>query len=297
MSGMAIYLKTLTVEARYMMNLGIRAHDLEAESLEELVKITSSKGLTSVQLALSKSLKNMNTELGSLSPGFANYVGQAFAKEDIQIAVLGCYINMIHPDLNERRKALERFKEHIRFARDFGCSIVGTETGNVNAKMGYTEANFEEQPFLDVVQSVQELVKEAEKFGIIVGIEGGVNHPIYSPELMKRLLDSIHSTNLQVIYDPVNYLTMGNYENQEAVFEKSMNLFGDRIVILHAKDFIIENNWIKTVPVGKGLLNYHALFKFVKNKKPFINILMESTKEPYIDESIKFLKEAFHNGK
>jgi L-ribulose-5-phosphate 3-epimerase len=283
------------VGGRIDMNIGIRAHDIEVSSLEELVQVVSEKGLTSVQLALGKSLKNMNTDLGSLSPGFARHIGQAFSQKQIQIAVLGCYINMIHPEPSERRKALERFKEHIRFARDFGCSIVGTETGNVNAKMAYTEDNFKDQPFIDVVESVRELVKEAEKFGVIVGIEGGINHPVYSPKVMKRLLDQVASNNLQVIFDPVNYMTLENYQHQEDVFQEAMNLFGDRIVILHAKDFIIEDNWIKTVPVGKGLLNYQALFELIKGKKPFINILMEATKEPYIDESITYLKEKYLN--
>ncbi|WP_374931196.1 sugar phosphate isomerase/epimerase family protein [Neobacillus driksii] len=269
------------------MNIGIRAHDIEADSLEELV---NEKGLTSVQLALSKSLKNMNTDFGALSPGFARYIGNAFRDREIQIAVLGCYINMIHPDRTERNKAMDRFKEHIRFARDFGCSIVGTETGNINAKMGYTEENFKEPPFFDVVESVRELVAEAEKFGVIVGIEGGVNHPVHSPKVMKRLLDCVNSNNLQVIFDPVNYITIDNYQNQEDIFHEAFHLFGDRIVILHAKDFIIDNNRVQTVPVGKGLLNYHALFEMLKAKKPFIQVLMEATKEPHIEDSIHYLR-------
>lgn len=278
------------------INLGIRAHDIEASSLEELVEVVSEKGFSCVQLALNKSFKDFNTQFGSFSPGFAKSIGNAFKQKNIQISVLGCYINMIHSNRNVRKKELERFKEHIRFARDFGCSIVGTETGSVKATMGYSEDNFREEAFLDVVESVRELVTEAERFGVMVGIEGGVNHPIYSPKVMKRLLDSTNSNNVQVIFDPVNYLTIDNYLKQEAVFHEAMNLFGERIVILHAKDFVIENNGVKTVPVGKGLLNYQALFALLKEKKPFINVLMESTKEPYIDESMKFLKKVYQNG-
>ena len=274
-----------------MLNIGIRAHDIENLPLEELVQEIASKGLTSVQLALGKSLSNVNTEVGSLSPGLARYVGSMFSKYNVQIAVLGCYFNMIHPDLVERRKGIERFKEHIRFARDFGCSIVATETGNVNPEIFYTEENFKERPFLEVVESVRELVKEAEKFGVIVGIEAGVNHPVYSPKVMKRLLDSINSNNLQVILDPVNLLTIDTYQNQEEIFQEAMDLFGDRVVILHAKDFIIENNQLVPTAVGKGLLNYEYILNVLKEKKPYINILLEETKEPFIDESIAFLKE------
>jgi L-ribulose-5-phosphate 3-epimerase len=274
-----------------MINIGIRAHDIENLPLEELVQEIASKGLTSVQLALGKSLSDVNTELGGLSPGLARYVASVFSKYNVQISVLGCYFNMIHPDFVERKKGLERFKEHIRFARDFGCSIVATETGNVNAEIFYTEENFNEEPFLEVVESVSELVKEAEKFGVIVGIEAGVNHPVYSPKVMKRLLDLIDSNNLQVILDPVNLLTIDTYQNQEEIFQEAMDLFGDRVVILHAKDFIIENNQLVPTAVGKGLLNYEFILNVLKEKKPYINILLEETKEPFIDESIAFLKE------
>lgn len=276
-----------------MINIGIRAHDIENLPLEELVQVIANKGLTSVQLALSKSLEGVNTELGSLSPGLARYVGSVFSKHNVQIAVLGCYFNMIHPDLVERKKGIERFKEHIRYARDFGCSIVATETGNVNPEIFYTEENFKEEPFLEVVESVLELVKEAEKFGVIVGIEVGVNHPVYSPKVMKRLLDSINSNNLQVILDPVNLLTIDTYQNQEEIFQEAMDLFGDRVIILHAKDFIIENNQLVPTAVGKGLLNYEYILNEIKKKKPFINILLEETKEPFINESIAFLKEKY----
>ena len=272
------------------MNIGIRAHDIENRPLEELVKEIAGKGFTSVQLALSKSFDDINTARGSLSPGLAHYIGSAFASNDIQIAVLGCYFNMIHPDLVERRNGIERFKEHIRFARDFGCSIVATETGNVHPEISYTEENFREEPFLEVVESVRELVQEAEKFGVIVGIEAGVNHPVYSPKVMKRLLDAIDSNNLQVILDPVNLLTIDTYEKQDEIFQEAMELFGDRVVILHAKDFIIENNQLLMTAVGKGLLNYEYILKTIKRKKPYINILLEETKEPYIDESLAFLK-------
>lgn len=279
------------------LNIGIRAHDIDTLPLEELVSEIASKGLTAVQLALGKSFKEMNTSLGSLSPGFAHYIGSAFKQKGIQIAILGCYINMIHPDRHVRRNELERFKEHIRFARDFGCSIVGTETGNVNPDIVYTEENFKEQPFYEVVESVKELVEEAEKFGVIVGIEGGINHPIHSPQRMKQLLEEIPSNQLQVIYDPANFISMDNYQHQEVVIQEAIELFGDKIVALHAKDFIIEDNWVKIVPVGKGLLNYEFIFKSIKQKKPFLNVLMEGTREPYIDGSIKYLKEKYANAK
>ncbi|ENH96511.1 sugar phosphate isomerase/epimerase [Gracilibacillus halophilus YIM-C55.5] len=275
------------------LNLGIRGHDIDYEHPEEIASEVATKGLQAVQLALAKSFQSLPTETGTLSPGFAHYIQQCFQEKGVQVAILGCYINMIHPDQAKREKLLDRFKEHIRFSRDFGCSIVGSETGNVNEKMGYTEDNFTEEAFWKVVASVRDLVKEAEKWGVIVGIEGGINHPIHTPKKMRWLLDEIDSNHLQVIFDPANFMSMDNYQQQESVIEEAFTLFGDRMVLIHAKDFVIENKWIKMVPVGQGMLRYDIIFRWLKDHKPYINVLLENTKEPYIDDSIHYLHDQF----
>ncbi|SER29047.1 Sugar phosphate isomerase/epimerase [Gracilibacillus ureilyticus] len=277
------------------LNLGIRGHDIDYHEPELIAKEVASKGLGSVQLALAKSFPDLPTQTGSLSPGFAKQMFQSFRDHRVNVAILGCYINMIHPDPEKREQLLSRFKEHIRFARDFGCSIVASETGNVNEKMGYTEDNFTEEAFRKVVKSVKALTNEAERWGVIVGIEGGINHPIHTPELMGRLLDEVDSNHLQVVFDPANFMSMENYHDQEKVFGQSFELFGDRMAAIHAKDFIIEDQWIKMVPVGKGMLRYDLLFQWLKENKPYIEVLLENTKEPYIDDSIKYLHEQYDN--
>ncbi|WP_066195778.1 sugar phosphate isomerase/epimerase family protein [Gracilibacillus timonensis] len=273
--------------------LGIRAHDLAYDQLDQIAKAVSVKGFHAVQLALAKSIKNVSTVTGSLSPGYAKHIKHVFNQHEVNIAILGCYINMIHPDEKQRDKLLDRFKEHLRLARDFGCSIVASETGNVHEKMGYTEGNFTEEAFQQVVESVRILTDEAGKWGVTVGIEGGVNHPIHTPAKMKRLLDEIDSSQLQVIFDPANYMTPDNCHDQEGVFQESFALFGDRIVAVHAKDFIIEDHKVKMVPVGQGKLRYDLLFAWIKKNKPFMEVCMENTKEPYIDEGRRYLERMY----
>ncbi|MFJ7747110.1 sugar phosphate isomerase/epimerase family protein [Peribacillus sp. NPDC097295] len=275
------------------LNLGVRAHDMEKRPLAELSEAIAAKGFTCIQLALRKSFEDMNINPGSLSSGLARSIRNSFQQHQVEIAVLGCYINMIHPNLNERNKGLDFFKEHIHFAKNFGCTIVGTETGNVYADIKYTEENFREEPFQAVVNSVRDLVNEAEKFDVIVGIEPGVNHPIYSSKTMKRLLDTISSQNLQVILDPVNLLTVETYINQEQIIQEAFDLLGDRIVIIHAKDFTIKDGELKTVPVGQGLLDYNKIFSLVKERKPDMKVLMESTKEKDMGNSILYLRKQY----
>jgi sugar phosphate isomerase/epimerase len=138
---------------------------------------------------------------------------------------------------------------------------------------------------------VQKLVLEAEKFGVFVGIEPVATHTINSPEKMKRLLDAINSNNLQVVFDPVNLITIDNYKNQDQIISKSLELFGDKIVVVHCKDFVAEKDALRTVTAGKGQLNYKLLAAFLKEDKPFINCLLEETDEPFMEGSMKFLRE------
>lgn len=276
-----------------MRMLGGRAHDFGTHTVEVMAKKVSERGYSSIQLALLKAIDGIDTSLGKLSPGMAFYIKDTFAKQNVQIAVLGCYINPIHPDIDERKKHLDRFKEHIRFARDFGCSVVGTETGSLKFDNSYKNENESEEAFETLIESLKELVKEAEKFGVIVGIEGGKNEVLTSPQKMKKALDIIGSNNLQVIYDPVNYISVENYKNQDNMFKEAFELFGDKIVIVHAKDFIIKDGLIKTTAPGKGSLNYELFLKLIKERKPFVNILLDEVEETDMEESMKFIRKAY----
>lgn len=271
------------------ITLGVRAHDFPEKNIEALAAHIEEKGYSCIQLALAKALPDIHSGLGSITPGLAKYIKETLSQHNLSIAVLGCYINPIHPHEGVRRQSLERFKEHIRFARDFGCSIVGTETGSMNEDFSYHPDTHSEVGFNLLLKSVAELVEEAEKFGVFVGIEGVTSHTVSTPKKMKRVLDTIASNNLQVIFDPVNLLSIENYKKQDDIIKESFELFGDKIIIIHAKDFIIEDGKMKTVETGKGMLNYELLFKFLKERKPYIEILFEDSKAENADEIRQFV--------
>ncbi|ALM54308.1 sugar phosphate isomerase/epimerase family protein [Halomonas huangheensis] len=272
------------------MALGIRGHDLSATSPHQLASEIAQRGLGCLQLALPRSF-NIGTSVGELTPGLAHKVGKAFQANDVQIAVLGCYINIIHPDIDIRSAELERFKEYIRFCRDFGCGVVGTETGNVNEEIAYTTDNFNEQAFQAVVESVKLLVAEAEKYGVIVGIEPGVNHPIYSPQTMHRLLEEVGSSNLQVIFDPTNLITIDNHEDQQQIFQQALDLWGENIIVLHAKDYAINDGKVAQVPLGTGLMEYTTIMRYLNDHKPGINIIMDEIDHKDIPEAKAFMQQ------
>ncbi|GAB2022557.1 hypothetical protein RyT2_16310 [Pseudolactococcus yaeyamensis] len=153
-------------------NLAIRGHDLSAQlTIETLPAEIQKMGISNVQLALPLSFPTVSSEAENLSPGFGTYVKHIFEQSQVQIAILSCYINMIHPDLSTREVALQKFESYIRHAKYFGAPIVATETGNVFEDIHYTEDNFTDEAFEQVVASVQRLIATAEHHHTIIGIE------------------------------------------------------------------------------------------------------------------------------
>lgn len=275
------------------MRIGIRGHDIGPYPLEKIGQIMKSKNIKSIQFVSKKIIREFEVSKGSLTPGLAEYIRETFANHNVNVSIMGCYINLANPDDTQLEESLELFKEHIRFAKYLGCSIVGTETGALNTEYVYDEKNKTEEAFQRSLNSIKTLVSEAEKFGVMVGIEGVIRHVMNSPERLKRALDCIDSNNLQVIFDPINFIDESNYKEQDQIIKKSLELFGDKIVIVHAKDFKYENGTIKQVPIGTGQFNYPLLLSLLKERKPYIDLILEDTLPDDLDSSIKYINETY----
>lgn len=273
------------------LHLGIRAHDFGQVPLADLIEKLQHYQFSNIQFAVKKSFPESAPSLAALSPGTASYYGNVFRSAGIKIAVLGCYVNIVASDPQERVQALADFSTHLRLASDFGASLVGTETGSVG--QGYTTDNFTEDAFQEVITSVKVMVAEAERFGVTVGIEAGLNHPLHTAPLIRRLLDAIPSYNLQVILDCANLMSPSNYLQQEAIITEALELLGHRIAVIHLKDFVVKEGCIQIVPVGQGWLQFPVILHYIKYQRPHIHAILESTAEVHLEDSIAFLKQIY----
>lgn len=271
------------------LELGIRAHDFGQLPLSELTQKLQRYELSHIQFAVHKSFPESVRSLSSIHQGTAVHYGEAFRQAGIRIAVLGCYVNIIDPDPNGRKEALDQFAAHLRLSRDFGASLVGTETGWLKDPSLHRT----EEAFLEVVKSVETMVQEAERFGATVGIEAVASHPLHSARLARRLLDLVPSNNLQIILDCVNLLSPENYENREDVVLEALELLGDRVAVLHLKDCVLDNGAIKGVPIGQGGMNFAPILKFMKYDRSHLQGILEETKEENLAESIAYLQQLY----
>ena len=258
-----------------MLNIGMRAHDIEAENITDLAQKLEQLDIHNIQLALLKSIHDIDLSEGRFSPGLARFFRKELEKRDIHVSVLGCYINPVHPNPAERELQLNRFREHIKYAHYIGADMIGTETGSVNFDWSFNPNNHSEENYRDFLSVMRPLAEYASSLGVMLGIEGVYYHTLYSPERMKRFLDDINMPNVSVIFDPINYLYAGNFHDQHKIIEQAFELFGDRIAAVHIKDFVVKNNELHFALPFEGEFDFPFLIDRIKMYKPYINLLME----------------------
>lgn len=275
------------------MNIGIRAHDAGKNPSGRLAQEIAAAGFSCVQLTLEEAITGMENIAGHLNPGLAWRIGEDFRRNDLQIAVLSCYFNMMEENPAILYRYVADFHERIRYARDFGCGIVATETGSINSDGSFHPDNHGEKAFEKVLPIIGRLVGEAERFGATVCIEAVWKYAIHDPESTRRMLDAVSSNNLQILLDPVNMASPDNYTQLDDMIKNAFSLYGERIAVLHLKDYTVNNGEISIVPLGQGLLNIPLLLGLVCEQKPGINIILEEMDFAHAKQNLMYLRENY----
>lgn len=262
-----------------MLQLGLRLHDAEKLPMEELLPVIRKKGYTCAHLALSKAMKDYPCGPEALTPGYAHYLRRLFEKNEMDIAVLGNYLNLAHPNEAVIRASLEKYYSHIRFASLLGCGMVGTETGAPNAEYRYCPECRSEEALALFIRNLKPVVRCAEQFGVILAIEPVARHIVYNAKRARIVLDEVGSHNLQILFDPVNLLDLENVDHRDEVFAEAIELLGPDIAMVHFKDFVRvqEGYGLKAVGAGTGEMDFTPIMRYIKREKPFIYGTLENT--------------------
>lgn len=268
---------------------GTLAHTFGCLPLKSLTATLQNYDIDFVQLALSKAIQDIDTSTGKLSPGLANYIGEHFDRAGIRIGVLGSYIHPIHPDPVIRRAEINRFKEHLRYARHFGAPMVATETGALTTFQAQDPLHYEAIGWDILRATVQELAEEAEKWGVFLGLEGVCTHTLSTPDKMRRILDEVPSSNIGVVFDPCNFIGDA-VDIQDQIVDDSFRLFGDRIILAHLKDIYPNGGTIYHGKAGGGQFHTEAFLNKLQEFKPMIDVSLEDIKDLEINDTVALLK-------
>ena len=243
-----------------MIQFGLRLHDAEKLPIEQVLPLVRQKGFSCVHLALSKSLKEVPNTPSALTPGYAAYLRRLFAKNELDIAVLGNYLK-------------EKYYAHIRFASLLGCGMVGTETGAPNAEYKFCPECRSDAALATFITNFKPVVRCAEQYGVTIAIEPVVRHIVYDARRARTVLDEIGSPNLQILLDPVNLLNM-----------------------IHFKDFLLQDADGQLAATGAGqggMGDYRTILRFAKEQKPYVFATLENTTPENAVQCLQYLQKQY----
>ena len=265
------------------MQIGIRLHDVNAglapaeQTMEARAAKAREEGFSCVHLALSKVMKDVSFDDCALTEGLAMHTRRVFAQNGLDIAVLGCYLNLAHPDPDRLRDIQSRYFGHLRAAALMGAGVVGTETGAPNPEYK-TDANTHAREALETfVRNLAPVVERAEHWGVSVAIEPVWKHIVCDADRALNVLEAVKSPNLRIILDPVNLLHPGNADQRERVIGDAVDKLGEHVAVVHLKDFVRERDELRSVAAGTGEMDYTRVLRFMKERKPYIQATLENT--------------------
>ena len=269
------------------LKLGIRGHDLPGapfESVDDFIHSFKQYDLDYVQLVNKKAFKDFN-----MDPHFIVDTAEKFQKENIKVAMVGAYFNMIHPDEEKRLNGIEYFKQCMETASVFGCDIVGSETGSANGdKWTYNDYNHTKEAHERVAETVKGLKYYGNSFRCRPVIEGAWAHTVYDPDQLADLIDETQIFDVTV--DVYNYLNIENYRNADAIFDRCLDLFKDKIRIYHVKDFNVVDGKLVQCGIGQGIMNWQYFIPRIMKETPDAVLILEGVTGKDIQPSIEFIR-------
>ena len=250
------------------MNIGIRLHDTLPGTLAERLGYAREQGFSCVHLALSKAVSgfSMADAPKLLDEALAESVREDFSAKGMDCVVLGCYLDLADPDPERRQRTQDIYRAHLRFSRLMGASVVGTETP-ANKELTFDRpASESEEAFRLFMDSVRPVVRYAEEEGAVLAIEPVAKHIISTPERAERMLDELNSDSVQIILDAVNLISLANEARAQEVIDEAIRRLGDRVRVLHMKDYQLADGVITACACGKGKMRYESLLRMAKER-------------------------------
>ena len=281
------------------MQIGIRLHDVndglgpEHQTLEARARTAREEGFTCVHLALSKVIHGVTFDDCALTEGLALHVRRVLDRHELDTAVLGCYLNLAHPDPEKLRDIQSRYYGNLRVAALMGAGVVGTETGAPNPEYK-TDANTHTAEALDIfIRGLAPVVECAEHWGVSVAIEPVWKHIVYDADRAAEVLRTIASPNLRIILDPVNLLYAGNVADRDRVIGDAIDKLGEHVAVVHIKDFVPKGDELDAVAAGTGEMDYTRILRFIKERKPYIHATLENTNNGNAVAAREFLQRKY----
>lgn len=224
-------------------------------------------------------------------------IEQAFAAENVVIAEVGAWCNMLDPDAEKRRKNLDYVVERTALADAVAARCCVDYAGSFNPKVpwGPDPKNLSDEFFDGTVENCRKIIDTVKPTRSVFTIEMmGWNIPD-SPDSYLKLIKAVDRKQFAVHMDVCNGINSPQkfYSNAKFI-DECFSKLGKWIVSCHAKDlqWVTELNvhFLEVVP-GRGSIDYAEYLKQLSRLPRDAPLMLEhlKTSEEY-DEGRAYIK-------
>lgn len=235
------------------MRLGIFAKTFPGHTPAAVLTAARDAGFTSVQYNFACS------GIGALPTAILNEVVSAVTSAStetgVAIAAISATYNMIHPDLAVRAEGRRSFEVIASVAGQIGSSLLTVCSGSRNAADQWCDHpdNQSAEAWTDMIAEFGHLIDVAKRHDVHIGVEPELANVINSAGQARRLIETVNSDRIRIVFDPANLFEDGEDSKHGAIIDEAIDLLRDRIAIAHAKDRNADGSF---ATAGKGVIDY-----------------------------------------
>lgn len=271
------------------MRLGIFAYTFVRPTVEAVFDAIRAHGLKNTEW--NYTALGMQEVPATLDEGLVEHIRTAAAERGITVDSVAGYTNLVDPEPERRRAALERLLRLIRAAPAHGADKVALCTGSRDARSmwRWNDANDDACAWADLLRSMAACLEAAEESGVTLVFEPEVNNVVHTAAKARQLLDELRSPRLKVVFDGANIYHRGELSRQQELLTEAIDLLGGDIALAHAKD-IEQDGDAGHAAAGTGRLDFGHYLGELRRSGYRGSILLHGLEERQVAASVRFLQ-------
>jgi sugar phosphate isomerase/epimerase len=221
-------------------------------------------------------------------------IEKAFAAENVVIAEVGAWVNMLDPDAEKRRANMRFVAERLALAEAVGARCCVNTAGSF-ATRGPHPDDLSPKHFDATVENCRRLIDEVKVKRTRFAIEMMSWCLPDSPEAYVKLVRAVDRKGFGVHLDPCNGINCAaRYYRSGEFIAECVRQLGQWIVSCHAKDLEMlpeSNIHLQEVVPGRGQVDYRTYLRALAKLPGDTPLLLEhlKTAEEY-DEGAKYVR-------
>jgi len=225
-------------------------------------------------------------EWGSVTDSQIREMHAALKEHDVRFYTIHAWANILDPDPQKQRAAIQHYSESVELAERFGLDFILTHSGGRSAKakdrphpLNWTKESWEMS-----VNNTKEVLKNTSGSKIALAFDAVNSCNNNTPQSHIRLKEDVGDDRVKVTLDPTNMLYAGTFFRTSELIQTCFDLLGEDIMYCHAKD----KTWTAMMPsiqsaiLGEGTMDFEVyLANMSRMKYPRALLIEHLPREQY----------------